>query len=141
MTARNTNRQGANFELQVMHYLDGCLCVGHGGGYEGFGATSLRSSGSRGKVDIVAVASDLWRPFDERDATNLLFIQCKITNPVIAPAERTGLIELANRAAATPVVAFKALDERTKRVLPQFRILTGPGPKDFELWDPRLGWT
>lgn len=138
--ARNTTRQGANFELQVMHFLDGCACVSHAGGYQGFGATSLRSSGSRGTVDIVTVASADWRPLDERDATNLLFIQCKISKPQLSPADRAALITLANRAGASPIVAYKALHEERGRVLPAFRILTGTGPQDWQRWDPMFGW-
>lgn len=116
--AKNTNRQGANFELQVMKDL------------EPHGYTSLRSSGSRGKVDVVAVASADWRPRDENDSSNLLFIQCKISNPLISPEERGGLIDLANRAAALPVVAHR-VDGRV-----HYRRLTGTGPKDWKYWFP-----
>lgn len=122
--ARNTNRQGANFELEVMHYL------------EPFGYDCLRSSGSRGAVDVVAVAPPWWDPVDEHDSSNLLFIQCKITNPVISPSERLKVQDLALRAAAIPLVAFKTKDAVTGRVRPHFRLLTGPGPKDWVAWEP-----
>lgn len=120
--ARNTNRQGANFELDVMKHLDA------------FGYTSLRSSGSRGAVDIVSVAPlhEHWAPF----ATPPLFIQCKITNPLISPAERLAVQDLALRAGAVPLVASKAVDRVTRRAYIYFRQLTGPGPKDWTPWAP-----
>ncbi len=116
--ARNTNRQGANFELEVMHYL------------EPFGYDCLRSSGSRGAVDVVAVSKRAYQ------RNSLLFIQCKITNPVIPPAERLKVQDLALRAEALPLVAFKTKDAVTDRVRPHFRLLTGPGPKDWVAWEP-----
>jgi len=121
--ARNTTRQGANFELKVMHDL------------EGHGYTCLRSSGSRGAVDVVAVA-ELGR-FNLFDETGyLLFIQCKITNPVIPPYERTAVQDLAMRAAAIPLVAHWAADKTTGLMRVHYRMLTGPGPKDWAHWAP-----
>lgn|GEM_PF-1611157 len=122
--ARNTNRQGANFELKVMHDL------------EEHGYTCLRSSGSRGAVDVVAVARRGWDPVDEYDSSNLLFIQCKITNPVIPPYERNAVQDLATRAAAIPLVAHWAPDQTTGLMRVHYRQLTGPGPKDWEHWAP-----
>ena len=119
--ARNTTRQGANFELKVMHDL------------EGHGYTCLRSSGSRGAVDVVAVA-ELGR-FNLFDETGyLLFIQCKITNPVIPPYERTAVQDLAMRAAAIPLVAHWAADQTTGLMRVHYRMLTGPGPRDWAHW-------
>ena len=123
--ARNTTRQGANFELKVMHDL------------EEHGYTCLRSSGSRGAVDVIGVtAIDRWFK-DEHDCSNLLFIQCKITNPVISPAERMAVQDLALRAGALPVVAHWAVDETTGLKRVHYRQLTGPGPKDWAHWAPR----
>ena len=123
--ARNTTRQGANFELAVMHFL------------EEHGYTCLRSSGSRGAVDVVGVPpvpnDAAWRLWGRQ---RILFTQCKTTNPVIPPAERIALQDLALRAGADPLVAFKALDETTRRITIKFRRLTGPGPKDWEPWAP-----
>jgi hypothetical protein len=141
--ARNTTRQGADFELAVMHFLAGC----QGGDkpckdpqhatYDGYGYTCLRSSGSRGAVDVVAVGPD--EKFVGPDGDHygsLLFVQCKITNPVIPPAERIAIQDLALRAGAVPLVAFKAKDRVTGRITIHFRRLTGPGPKDWESWTP-----
>lgn len=124
--ARNTTRQGANFELAVMHFL------------EEHGYTCLRSSGSRGAVDVVAVgpAPTEWERKAYGAGPHLLFVQCKITNPVIPPAERMAIQDLALRAGAVPLVAFKAKDENTGRIGIKFRSLTGPGPKDWESWTP-----
>jgi len=122
--ARNTTRQGAQFELDVMHAL------------EEHGYTCLRSSGSRGAVDVVAVAP-LWDSGYEDVQVSPLFIQCKITNPVISPAERIAVQDLALRAGALPVVAYRAKDPndpRRKTIL--YRHLTGPGPKEWVPWAP-----
>ncbi len=117
--ARNTNRQGANFELQVMHDL------------EPHGFTCLRSSGSRGKVDVVAVSTDMnILGARTRQGDHLLFVQCKITDPVIPPEERRALMRMAVCANALPVVAHR-VDGRV-----HYRRLTGTGPKDWVYWWP-----
>jgi Holliday junction resolvase - archaeal type len=123
--ARNTTRQGAQFELDVMHAL------------EEHGYTCLRSSGSRGAVDVVAVGPLRTYECGAQPDADLLFIQCKITNPVIPPAERLAVQDLALRAGALPVVAYRAQDPnnaRRKTIL--YRELTGPGPKDWVPWAP-----
>jgi Holliday junction resolvase len=124
--ARNTTRQGANFELDVMHEL------------EKYGYTCLRSSGSRGAVDVVAVGPETGNGLRENYGLHpdVLFIQCKITNPVISPAERRKVSELALRARALPLVAFKAKHATTGLMAVHFRQLTGPGPKEWLPWEP-----
>lgn len=123
--ARNTTRQGANFELKVMHDL------------EEHGYTCLRSSGSRGAVDVVAVTPvGGWVDKYMRDSCGLLFIQCKITNPVIPPYERNAIQELATRGGAVPLVAHWAKDPGTGLMRVHYRQLTGPGPKDWAHWAP-----
>jgi Holliday junction resolvase len=102
--AQNTNRQGANFELQIMHDLDR------------YGYTTMRSSGSRGAVDVVAVGDH-----------ETLWVQAKITDPMISPKERRAVVDLAVRAKGTPVVAH-----RDNGVV-LYRVLTDIGPKD---WSP-----
>ncbi len=91
----------------------------------------LRSSGSRGAVDVVAVG----------DAYTL-WIQAKITNPQIPPAERRAIVALAERARRTgfggdslPLVAYRV----GGRVA--FRLLTGAGPKDWKLFEPLVHHT
>ena len=122
--ARNTTRQGANFELKVMHDL------------EEHGYTCLRSSGSRGAVDVVAV-EPLYPGLPQYGPEHrLLFIQCKITNPVIPPYERNAIQELATRAGAVPLVAHWAKDPGTGLMRVHYRQLTGPGPKDWAHWAP-----
>jgi hypothetical protein len=144
--ARNTTRQGAGFELTVMHDLDGCQdrpepCKNpQHKGYNGYGYTSMRSSGSRGAVDVVAVGSAetgkaLW-PGKGWFISPLLFIQCKITNPVIPPYERNAVQDLATRAGAIPLVAHWATDIVTGLMRVHYRLLTGPGPKDWAHWAP-----
>lgn len=105
--AKNTNRQGANFELQIMAHL------------KQRGYDVLRSSGSRGAVDVVAIGD-----------RHILMVQAKITNPVIAPVERKAVRAIAARADAVPLVAYRD----NGKVL--FRELTGDGPKEFEPFTP-----
>ena len=131
--ARNTTRQGANFELKVMHDL------------EEHGYTCLRSSGSRGAVDVVAVAPLLGPKWLAEPSEKLLFIQCKITNPVISPAERLAVQDLSLRAGALPLVAYwakaptgtlTAYGRELSLMQVCYRQLTGPGPKDWAHWAP-----
>lgn len=140
--ARNTTRQGAGFELDVMHYLMGCRCEETHAqpkhiGWRGFGYDAGRSSGSRGKVDVWGVPPEpLVENFDWSDPAPMVFIQCKITNPLIPPADRIALINLARRGGALPIVAYKLKDWRTQRRRPHFRRLTGPGPDEWLPWEP-----
>lgn len=122
--ARNTTRQGANFELSVMHDL------------EEHGYTCLRSSGSRGAVDVVAVGPLRTYECGAAPDAEQIFIQCKITNPVISPAERLAVQDLALRAGALPIVAYKAKHETTGLMTIHYRQLTGPGPKEWAPWAP-----
>lgn len=126
--AKNTTRQGAGFELKVMHAL------------EGYGYTCLRSSGSRGAVDVVAVPACALCACGcgsrEISDNPVLFIQCKITNPVIPPYERLAVQDLALRAGAIPLVAHWAKGDDTGLMRVHYRLLTGPGPKDWAHWAP-----
>ena len=109
----NWNRAGANFELKIMHDL------------ERYGYLTLRSSGSRGAVDVVAVGQ-----------SSTLVIQAKISQPVIPPAERRAVLALADRMgpSAVPLVAYREAGKVG------YRLLTGPGPKDWTLWEPEPLW-
>lgn len=109
--AKNTNRQGANFELQIMHDL------------ESYGYTTMRSSGSHGAVDVVAFADG-----------EILLIQAKISQPVIPPRERKAVLRLADMLPehAVPLVSYRIKGKV------MYRLLTGPGPKDFRLWAPEV---
>lgn len=132
--ARNTAAQGREFEHSVIHYLAGCDCETTFSrprhiGWRGYGYDFIRSAGSKGKVDLVAVWGEIYGP-------PLLFIQCKISNPLISPAEREGLTDLSRRADATPLVAYRAKDITTGRLRPHFRLLTGTGPRDWAPWEP-----
>ena len=135
--ARNTNRQGANFELDVMHYLAGTKPDKWG---PGFGYTCLRSSGSKGKIDVVAIGLETVAREGAGKRYPLLFIQCKITaNPLrspLSPTERMHLMDLALRANALALTSSSQLDIVTKRVRPHFRQLTGPGARDWLPWEP-----
>lgn len=97
---------------------------------EARGYTCLRSSGSRGAVDVIGVAKAV-----HSESWPLLFIQCKITNPVIPPYERMAVQSLSTVALALPLVAYK---EKLpgNRVKISYRELTGPGPKEWREWLP-----
>jgi hypothetical protein len=138
--AVNTNRQGANFELEVMHYLCGCACeTSHRApkhvGWRGFGYDGIRSSGSAGAADIILVPPA--RPGVTYYGP-LLFIQCKINQKraSLSPAERRAVVDLADRGCGRAVTAFRAKDETTGRVRPHFRLLIGTGPRDWVPWEP-----
>jgi len=130
--ARNTASQGAAFENATIHYLEGCDCqfrlaTPKHVAWRGFGYDCVRSAASKGAVDIVAVP-----PVNG----TVLFVQCKLTNPQIPPAERVALLGLALRAGALPITATLQVDKHTRRKRPHFRLLTGPGPKDWTQWEP-----
>lgn len=112
--AKNTNRQGANFELRIMDDLSR------------FGYTAHRSSGSHGAVDVVAVGEN-----------TTLWIQAKISKATIPPKERDAVLRLVTRVGpgAAPLTA-----SRTPGGV-AYRLLTGPGPKDWLPWEPEpLRW-
>lgn len=115
----NTARQGAAFERRIIHDL------------QQYGYDCIRSAASKGKVDVVAIG-EAYRLF----MGGVLFIQAKLTNPMISPAERIGIQDLALRAGALPLVSWWAADETTGLMTVHYRRLTGPGPKDWEPWAP-----
>lgn len=142
--ARNTAQQGATFERAVIHHLEGCAsypkpCTASTHrDWTGFGYDCIRSAASKGKVDIVAVGPDegLNTDWIIEPGGPVLFIQCKRTDPMITPAERLGIQDLALRAGALPIVAHWAKDKTTKLMRVHYRVLTGPGPGDWEPWAP-----
>lgn len=82
----------------------------------------IRSAGSKGKVDLVAIKPG-----------QLLFVQAKI-NGLCPPAERAELIRVSGRGGALPIVAYKGTEGRQRPI--RYRLLTGPGPKEFTDWTP-----
>ncbi len=102
-------RNGADFERDVRASLVK-------DGYE-----VIRSAGSKTKVDLVAFKTG-----------EILFVQCK-ANGLCAPAERAELIRLAGMVGALPIVAYKHKEGRAAAV-PAYRLLTGPGPKEWAAW-------
>lgn len=107
--AVNTSRQGAAFERQIMHDL------------QRFGYLTMRSAASRGAADVLAVG--------DRET---LVVQAKLSNPQIGPTARRAVLELADRMgpATVPLVATK------NTIWVVYRLLTGPGPKDWTPWEP-----
>jgi Holliday junction resolvase len=102
-------RNGRDFEYKVRDELAR-------DGYEMF-----RSAGSKTKIDLIAVKPG-----------QLLFVQCKRTDPQISPDDRSRMLALAAMVGALPIVASKPIPRRPI----QYRRLTGPGPKDWQPWTP-----
>jgi hypothetical protein len=98
-------RGGADFEREVRAALVA-------DGYQ----LVVRSAGSKTKVDLVAFKFD-----------QVLFVQCK-RNGVCPPAER---VELLRVAGLLPGIAVAVVASRPRVT---FRRLTGPGPRQWELW-------
>lgn len=86
-----------------------------------YGYIAHRSSGSHGAVDVVAVGDGV-----------TLVIQAKITAQIIPPYERRAVIALAARMGPTAVPMSAYRDRGQVR----YRIISGPGPRDFVAWEP-----
>lgn len=77
--------------------------------------------GSKGWADEVAIRRD-----------EILFVSVKRSNAQISPSERANLILLADQLGnAVPIVATKPARKPI-----EYRMLTGPGPKDWICWHP-----
>lgn len=131
--ARNTTRQGADFELAIMHYLAGTMPEKWG---PGFGYDCLRSSGSRGAIDVIAIGPLRKYECGADPDAETLFIQAKRNKPYLKPEERLAVMNLALRAGAVPLLSWLTEDETTRLKRPHFRILNGPGPNDWAPWEP-----
>lgn len=110
-------RLGTSFEHRVILALTkaGYHCV--------------RSAGSHGVVDIVALLMD--------NGVGLYgwghaLVQCKRSG-ALPPLERKALLSVAARTGATPVLARMPPKKRTGI---EFWRLTGTGAKDRERWEP-----
>jgi Holliday junction resolvase len=85
---------------------------------EADGYRCTRAAGSKGVADIVAL-----KPGE------VVLIQAKRTNPLLAPKERAALLDLATYLKAVPIVAF-----RPPRKPIEYRRLVGLGPRDWVPW-------
>lgn len=96
--------RGADFERKVQAHL------------ESEGYVTVRSAGSKGAVDVVALKQG-----------ETLLVQVKRSNPRLSPADRSTLLRLAHLVGGVPVVAFQP-----GRGMPvEFRELTGPEPGEW----------
>ena len=86
---------------------------------DGYG--TIRAGGSRGAADLIALKPG-----------QTLIIQCKRTNPLLPPAERVKLLDLARMCGGLPIVAYQPAPRRKTA----YRQLTGPGPKDWVEFTP-----
>lgn len=119
----NQYQRGRRVEQEVIDFL----------GTRGYDC--IRSAGSKGAADIVAVHDQ-----------EICFIQVKLNDKTwVSPAEREQLLRLANRAGsrrsgAYAVVAYKITnpsDGRKRKLV--FRELMGPGPRETAPWIPYGG--
>lgn len=82
-----------------------------------------RPGASKGPADLILVKHH-----------RLLLVQVKRTSAQLPPAERAALIAMADSFGldlALPVVATTPFRKPVS-----YRLLTGPGPKDWVAWDP-----
>jgi hypothetical protein len=98
---------------------------------EADGYWCMRSAGSKGTADIIAIKRGPgfhWQP----GIKDILFIQCK-TDGYLAPAERAGLVDLSTKLGATSLVASWHKEGRAARTV-RFEWLDGDGTK--RPWTP-----
>lgn len=138
--ARNTTRQGADYELDIMHYLAGTKPDVWG---PGFGYDCWRSSGSRGAIDVTAVGPtepyELWDNPHTIDAPGgpLLFIQAKRNKVYLDPADTQRVWKLAYRAGAVPLLSSMTEDVTTGLKRPHFWVIDPIAtPSKWAPWEP-----
>ncbi len=107
-------QEGVRVEREVIHDLTakGWLCT--------------RAASSKGVADVIAIG-----PENPGIVAYVALISCKRTT-MPGPKERAGLIAAADRAVDVllPIVAL-----HPRREPLQYRLLTGPGPKDWQEWE------
>lgn len=119
----NQYQRGRRVEQEVIDFL----------GTRGYDC--IRSAGSKGAADIVAVHDG-----------EICFVQVKISDKArVSPAEREQLLRLASRSGsrrsgAYALIAYKVPDQADKRKRKLvFRELMGPGPRETAPWIPYGG--
>lgn len=94
---------------------------------------AVRSAGSHGPADVMAARND-FRTVNRRGVrvyfTRLLLVQVR-KDGYLLPSERQGLLDAARKAGGLPVVTYRP----SPRTL-AYALLTGPGPKDRQEFDP-----
>lgn len=88
---------------------------------EANGYRTQRAASSKGIADVICIGKG-----------EVLLVSVKRTNPILPPAERA---ELVNVARGLPGVARALVAFKPYRTPLQFRELTGTGPKDWRAWD------
>lgn len=88
---------------------------------ESNGYWTMRAAGSHGAVDVLAIK-----------AGQILGVQCKLSNPLIPPSERSALLSWASRCGGVPLVASRVRHGRGSVVV--YRRLTGPEPSAWVPW-------
>lgn len=85
------------------------------------GYETVRAASSKGLADVVAIKTG-----------QVLLVNCKRTT-MPGPAERADLLRIA---ALLPGVGVPVVALHPRRQPLTFRLLTGPGPRDWEPWSP-----
>lgn len=92
----------------------------------------VRSAASKG-------AADLWAVHENE----VLFVQVKLAKRGertvrLSPAERWELLRLARRVhGGLAIAATRTIGDRWNPAENVYRLITGPGPKDWEPWEPQ----
>jgi Holliday junction resolvase len=96
-----------------------------------YGYDVIRSAASKGSADLIAIGDGF-----------AVLVQVKLVKhgesfQMPSPAEREQLLRIASRLGnAYPVAACHAQGSGGKPAVTAYRLLTGPGPKDWRWWAP-----
>lgn len=99
-----------------------------------YGYDVIRSAASKGAADLIAIGD-----------RHVVLVQVKLGThgepfKMPAPAEREQLLRLARRIGnALPVAVCRIPGAGSRPAVSAYRLLTGPGPKDFRGWVPGDG--
>lgn len=96
-----------------------------------YGYDVMRSAGSKGSADLLAIGDGF-----------VVLVQVKLvrtgqTFQMPSPAERQQLLRIASRLGnAYPVAACRTEGAGSRPAVTAYRLLTGPGPRDWISWAP-----
>ena len=100
----------------------------------GYGYDVLRSAGSKGAADLIAIGDGF-----------AVLVQVKLGEhgkpfQMPSPSERQQLLRLSGRLGnAIAVAACRVPGAGARPAVTAYRVLTGPGPKDWQGWGPGAG--
>lgn len=96
-----------------------------------YGYDVIRSAASKGSADLIAIGDGF------AVLVQVKLVQHGASFQMPSPAERQQLLRMARRLGnAFPVAACHAQGSGGKPAVTAYRLLTGPGPKDYRGWAP-----